>query len=76
MRSFSTFLRIGTTFAYFHRLGKVFLSLQLLNMIESGFTILLSQFQHSYGYLIMPMSPVDVKCLNYFVYIFILNIER
>ena len=34
MGSFSLFLWIGTTFAFFHRLGKVFLSLQLLNMIE------------------------------------------
>ena len=48
MRSFSPFLWIGTTFAFFHRLGKVFLSLQLLNMIDSGFTILLS---HSFNIL-------------------------
>ena len=36
------FLWIGTTFAFFQRLGKVFISLQLLNMIERGFTILSS----------------------------------
>ena len=48
MRSFSPFLWIGTTFAFFHRLGKVFLRLELLNMIESGFTILLS---HSFNIL-------------------------
>ena len=46
MRPFSPFLWIGTTFAFFHRLGKVFLILQVLNMIESGYTMLLS---HSFS---------------------------
>ena len=49
MRSFSPFLWIETIFAFFQRLGKVFLSLQLLNVIESGSIIPLS---HSFDILL------------------------
>ena len=49
MRCFLLFLCIGATFDFFERLGNVFLSLQFLNMIDSGFTKLLS---HSSNILI------------------------
>ena len=69
---------IGTTFAFFQRFEKVFLRLQFLNMIESEwfYYIFITHFQHSYGYLIVPIGLVDIKCLTYFVYIFIFNIKR
>ena len=41
MGSFSPLLWIGTSFAFFQRLGNVFLSLQHLNMMNNDFTILL-----------------------------------
>ena len=43
MRSFSPFFVNWNNIAFFQKIGKAFLSLQFLNMIESGFTILLSQ---------------------------------
>ena len=43
MRSFSPFYVNWNNIAFFQKIGKAFLSLQFLNMIESGFTILLSQ---------------------------------
>ena len=44
MRSFFPFVEwIGSASAFFQRLGNGLLSLQLLNMTESGFTILLSR---------------------------------
>ena len=48
MRSLSSFVCIETTFAFFQRLGIVFLRLQFLNMIASSFTILSS---HSFNIL-------------------------
>ena len=43
MRSFSPFFVNWNNIAFFQRMGKAFLSLQFLNMIESDFSILLSQ---------------------------------
>ena len=43
MRSFSPFFVNWNNIAFFQRMAKAFLSLQFLNMIESDFSILLSQ---------------------------------
>ena len=57
MRSFSSFLWIGTTFAFFQRLGNVFFSWQILSMVESGstkhsFNVLMETSSHSWTFLI------------------------
>ena len=62
MINFSLFCELEQL-AFFQRLGNVFLSLQFLNMTESCFTkVVITQFQHSYGNLIMSIDLVNIRC--------------